>query len=129
MGSLGTIMIEEKIKIITFRNSKDSFLSMLDDNNIEYIVHSPPVGEVIAAGEIVEILKAIGAASIIPSLATVAVQWLKARSSRKLTLQTKDKQIIHLEGFTIKEVGLLLEQAESLTVIDTKPNKGSNTDA
>ncbi len=118
-------MIEEKIRIITFRDSKDSFLSMLDENNIKFIAHTPPVGVVMAAGEIVEILKAIGAASIIPSLATVAVQWLKARSSRKLMLQTKDKQIFHLEGYTIKEIGLLLDQAESLTVIDTKPNKGN----
>ena len=116
-------MIEEKIKIVTFRDSKESFLSLLDENNIRFIEQVPHPGVVMAAGEIVEILKAVGAASIFPSLATVAVQWLKARSSRKLMLQTKNKQIVHLEGYSAQEVAVLLEQAESLTVIDKKPNK------
>jgi hypothetical protein len=118
-------MIEKKIRVTTFRNSKDSFLPMLEKNNIKFIVRTRPVSVLMGEGEVVEILKAIGAASIIPSLATVAVQWLKARSSRKLILQTKDKQVVHLGGYTIKEVGLLLEQAENLTVIDIKPNKGN----
>jgi len=40
-------------------------------------------------------------------------------------LQTKDKQIVHLEGYSVQEVAALLKQAESLTVIDTKPNKAN----
>jgi len=40
-------------------------------------------------------------------------------------LQTKDKQVIHLEGYSAKEVAGLLEQANSLTVIDTKPNQAN----
>ncbi|MBE0425134.1 MAG: hypothetical protein IBX72_00605 [Nitrospirae bacterium] len=118
-------MIEEKIKIVTFRDSKESFLSLLDENNFLFIEQVPHPGVVMATGEIVEILKAVGAASIFPSLAAVAVQWLKARSSRKLMLQTKDKQIVHLEGYSVQEVAELLKQAESLTVIDTKSNKAN----
>ena len=118
-------MIDEKIKIITFRNSKESFISLLEQNGIAFTELLPPNGTIVAAGEIIEILKAVGAASIFPSLATVAVQWLKARSSRKLMLQTKDKQVIHLEGYSAKEVAGLLEQANSLTVIDTKPNQAN----
>jgi len=118
-------MIEEKIKIVTFRDSKESFLSLLDENNIHFIEQVPHPGVVMAAGEIVEILKAVGAASIFPSLAAIAVQWLRARSSRKLMLQTKDRQIVHLEGYSVQEVAALLKQAESLTVIDTKPKKAN----
>ena len=116
-------MVEEKIKIVTFRNSKESFLSLLDENNIPYIEHPPPLGSVMNAGEVVEILKAVGVASVFGSLAAIAVQWLKARSSRKLILQTKNKQIVHLEGYSAQEVAVLLEKAENLTVIDTKPSK------
>jgi hypothetical protein len=110
---------------ITFKNSKESFISLLKQNGITFTELFPPSGTIIAAGEIIEILKTVGAASIIPSLATVAVQWLKARSSRKLMLQTKDKQVVHLEGYSAREVASLLEQATSLTVIDTKPNQAN----
>lgn len=118
-------MIEERIIIITFRNSKESFISLLEQYGIAFTELLPPNGTIVAAGEIIEILKAVGAASIFPSLATVAVQWLKARSSRKLMLQTKDKQVIHLEGYSAEEVAALLEQANSLTVIETKPNQAN----
>jgi len=66
-------MIDEKIKIITFRNSKESFISLLEQNGIAFTELLPPNGTIVAAGEIIEILKAVGAASIFPSLATVAV--------------------------------------------------------
>ena len=115
----------EKLKIITFKNSKESFISLLKQNGIAFTELLPPSGTIMAAGEIIEILKTVGAASIFPSLATVAVQWLKARSSRKLMLQTKDKQVVHLEGYSAKEVARLLEQANSLTVVDTKPNQAN----
>jgi len=113
-------MIEEKIKIVTFRDSKESFLSLLDENNIHFIEQVSHPGVVMAAGVIVEILKVA-----IPSLAVVVVQWLKARSSRKVMLQTKDRQIFHLEGYSVQEVAALLKPAESLTVIDTNPNKAN----
>lgn len=115
----------EKLKIITFKNSKESFISLLKQKGITFTELFPPTGTIMAAGEIIEILKTVGAASIFPSLATVAVQWLKARSSRKLMLQTKDKQVVHLEGYSAKEVAGLIEQANSLTVIDTKPNQAN----
>ncbi len=77
-----------------------------------------------AAGEAVEILKAVGAASFSPSLAAIIVQWLKARSSRKIILQTKDMKVVHLEGYTADEIVRLLELAQNVTVIETKPDNG-----
>ena len=84
-------MIDEKIRIRTFRHSKESFISLLEQNGIAFTELLPPNGTIVGAGDIIEILKAVGAASIVPCLARVAVQWLKARGSRKLMLQTKDK--------------------------------------
>lgn len=121
-------MDQEKIEIITFRDSKESFLSLLDKSNIPYVKQAPRFGIAMGAGEIVEILKAIGAASIIPSLAAIIVQWLKARSSRKIVLQTKDKKIVHIEGHTVQEIASLLELAKSLTIIDTKHRKATALD-
>jgi hypothetical protein len=70
----------EKLKIITFKNSKESFISLLKQNGITFKELLPQSGTIMAYGEIIEILKTVGAASIFPSLATIAVQWLKARS-------------------------------------------------
>lgn len=114
------------LRIVTFKDSKESFLSLLIENDIEFSVRHPQPGAVTASGEVVEILQAIGAVSIFPSLAAIIVQWLKYRGSRKVILQTRDQQIFHLEGYSANEVSKLLENAENITVIDTKKPDSTN---
>jgi hypothetical protein len=48
------------------------------------------------------------------------VQWLKNRASRKIMIQTKNKKVIHIEGYSVKQVEQVLETAEKITVIQTK---------
>ena len=116
-------MKDDFIKVSLFKHSKDSFLSLLDETDIHYNkMHLQP-GVIVATGEAIEIIKAFGEASVFPALATIIVQWLKARSSRKVILQTKDKSIIHLEGYSVKDVQKVLVFAENLSIIDTEPNK------
>ena len=57
-----------------------------------------PQGTVLAAGEVLEIVKALAGLSLAPSIAAVVVQWLKNKASRKVILQTKENQVVHLEG-------------------------------
>ena len=60
-------------------------------------------------------------ATVSGAVATVLVAWIKARASRKVILTLKDQKIIHLEGYSAKEVEAPLQFTESVAVIDTKP--------
>lgn len=122
-------MENERIKVILFKDSKDSFLPMLNEKGVKYSLVPVRPGVVMAAGETIEILKAFGEASPFAALAWVLVEWIKAKSSRKLIIQTKNKEIVHLEGYGIKEIEKLLDRSENITVIETKPNKSLNKDA
>lgn len=113
--------MDETIRAFTFKHSEESFLASLREHNIPLKEHPVILNQPMASGGVVEILTAIGAQSALPALAIVVVQWLKARRSRKVMLQTKDKQVIHLEGYSVEEVAELLKNVKSLTVIDTKP--------
>jgi hypothetical protein len=94
---------------------------MLDEAAIGYRTRPYPPGRVVASGEIVEILKALGIPSACGSLASVLIAWIKSRASRKVILQTDDKKVLHLEGYSVKEIEKLLPKTTSLTVIDTRP--------
>lgn len=116
-------MDNEKVRVILFRDSKDSFLFMLDEKGIQYLPIPVRPGVVMAAGETIEILKMLGEASPFAALAWVLVEWIKAKSSRKIIIQTKNEEIVHLEGYGIKEIEKLLDRTDSITVIDPKPNQ------
>ncbi len=113
----------DSIRAHVFKYSKEDFLESLRENGIEYFEQNlSPTGTIVASGEAVEIIKALGSVSIIPAIASVLIQWLKGRNSRKIILQTKDREIIHLQGYSVKEVESLLEKAENITVIQTTPD-------
>jgi len=116
-------MDKDTIKVALFKDSKESFLSLLKENDIAYTERTVRPGVVMAAGETIEIIKALGEASLFPALATVIVQWLRARSSRKIIVQTKDKQVVHLQGYSVSDAERVLKSAESFSAIDTEPNK------
>lgn len=65
-------------------------------------------------------------AAVSGAVATVLVAWIKARASRKVILTLKDQKIVHLEGYSVKEVEALLKTTESVAVIDTKPIKNQS---
>lgn len=114
-------MSNETIRVKFFKNGSEEFFSLLEDSKIETQKRQAfPPGTIVMSGEYVEIIKAIGGASIIPSLATIIVQWLKNRASRKIMIQTKNKEVIHIEGYSVKQVEQVLETAEKITVIQTK---------
>lgn len=115
-------MTDNRIQISVFKHSKESFLSMLDEKDIKYIERPWPEGVTVGVGETFDIIKTVGEASpLLGVLAYVIVTWIKARSSRKIILQTKDKKVVHIEGFSVDEVGKILAQVDSIMVIDTKP--------
>jgi hypothetical protein len=119
--ALGTSKFERKmetdsIRVYVFKYSKTNFLELLRKNEIEHSeIQLFPAGTIVNSADAIEIIKAVGGASVIPALATVLVQWLKNKSSRKIIVQTKEKDVIHLEGYSIKEIESFLEKAENIT--------------
>ena len=97
----------------------ETLLHDFDAANISYVVHHPPVGVIMNAGETIEILQVV-----IPSVALVVAAWINGRSSRKAILTMKDNKIEHLEGRTVEDIESLMKMAQKIMIIETKkPNE------
>ncbi len=111
------------MRIALFKDSRASFLQDLSVAGIEFEESKPIPGRVMASATYV----AIGQiAAVSGAVATVLIAWVKARASRKVILTLKDKNIVHLEGYSAKEVEALLKITESVTVIDTTPTENQS---
>lgn len=89
---------------------------MLKENNIEFEERRPAPGQIVASGEVIEIITAI--AAIAAPLATLIVGWLnRPHKSRKGIVQTNDNRIVHLEGCTIEQLTIIVSEASSMSLI------------
>ena len=104
------------MRVVLFKNSEVSFLQLLDDTDVSYEKLYPASSSIMASGTMIVLGQT---AAIAGSMAAIIVAWLKARSSRKVIITLKDKQIVHLEGYSASEVKELLQLAEQIAVIDT----------
>ena len=104
------------MRVVLFKNSEVSFLQLLNDTDVSYEKLYPASGSIMASGTMIVLGQT---AAIAGSMATIIVAWLKARSSRKVIIALKDKQVVHLEGYSAGEVKELLPRAEQIAVIDT----------
>lgn len=106
------------MRIALFKDSRASFLQELSEAGVDFEELRPMPGSVMVSATYVAIAQI---AAVSGAVATVLVAWIKARGSRKVILTIQDKNIVHLEGYSAKEVEAFLKVTESLTVIDTKP--------
>lgn len=112
------------MRIALFKDSRASFLQGLTESEINFEELRLMPGGIMASATYVTVAQT---AAVSTAVAAVLVAWLKARASRKVMLTLKDKQIVHLEGYSVEEVKQLLNMTEVATVIDTKPtNNESN---
>lgn len=117
-------LAQDRIRIMVFQKSKASFLSMLDEKGINYTPIPIRPGMIMNTGETFEIMKELVANSpLIAAMAWVAVEWIKARGSRKIIIETKDNRTVHLEGYDTEDVQKLLAQTTRLTAIDMNGEK------
>lgn len=110
----------DSIQVHVFRDSRDSFTQLLDQNDIGYYGVALNSYGPMNAGEILEIVKAVGNAALWPSLATVIVAFIRVRKTRKVIITTKNNMIFHAEGYSVEEISQILHEARSITAIDTK---------
>lgn len=106
------------MRIALFKDSRASFLQDLSEAGIDFEESQPIPGRIMASATYVAIAQI---AAVSGAVATVLVAWIKARASRKVILTLKDQKIVHLEGYSAKEVEALLKITESVAVVDTKP--------
>ncbi len=111
----------EILEVRFFKDGIDDFKELLSNSDVSYeeVSHFPP-GTIVNSGEVLEIVKALAGLSLIPSIAAVIVQWLKNKSSRKVILQTKENEVVHLEGYSAREIEELIPNAKNITIIQTK---------
>ena len=106
----------EILPVHVFKHSFEPMISLLNDNKIEYQMHSYRSGTVMASSGIIEV---IVNASLWVSLASVIIAFIKAKNNREIMITTKDNKIIHAKGLDSKQLQSILKQAKDIKAIDT----------
>ncbi len=120
------LMSNEIFRISYFRDGSDEFMNLLSESLIDWNKRNKfPYGTIVASSELIEVLKVIGGASIIPSLAAVIIAWIKRNESREIIVKLPDFRIVQLKGCTKEEVIKILELSSDMTIIQTKPDERS----
>jgi hypothetical protein len=109
-----------QLRVYLFKNGRSDFLSLLRENGVEFNEHRPAPGVVMNAGEVIEIINAAKELSPYGALAVVLVTWLRGRASRKVIVQADEKTVLHLEGYSVKDVEKVIEKAVSVMAIQTE---------
>lgn len=109
-----------QLQVTLFKNGRSDFFTLLRENDITFRERQPTPGIVMNAGDIIEIINAAGAATPFGAVAVVIVTWLRSRASREVIIQTKDKAIFTLKGYSAKEAEEILEKAVSVHAIQTE---------
>lgn len=109
------------LEIHVFKDSLHPVTELLDSEGISCSMRQERAGVMVASSGILEVALNAG---VWASIAAVLISFIKARHGRRVMITTKDKEVIHAEGLTSKELGKILEKAEWVTAID--PNKSNN---
>lgn len=94
----------------------ETLLADFDAAGIQYVRRRPEPGQVMNAGEWIEIAKVVPWVAI----AKVLVEWIRARASRKVIITLDDNSIFYAEGLSVDEVERLLPKAKTIVAAETK---------
>jgi hypothetical protein len=90
-GGWAFTSMSDLIKLHLLKRGGREFFRLMSERKIPGQLNRHDPGTVMAAGEIIAIVKVVGGLSILPSITAIIVQWLKIRSSRKIMVPTKDQ--------------------------------------
>lgn len=109
------------LRFVLFKDSEKSFLALLDAEGIshERVIQYTTTPQ---ASGIVESISALSEVMPWNSIAKVLIAWIEARKSRKIIITLEGRQILHAEGYSVKELKNILPKVLEITVIDTKSN-------
>lgn len=112
-----------KLQVHLFKDSYEPFTELLAQNNIDFKERKLPF-KVMASSSIIEI---IADASLWGALAIVLIAWIKSKAGRTVIVTTEDNQVVHIQGYSAKQVEKILESAKDATVLDAiKQNSNSS---
>lgn len=106
----------EYFHIHVFKDSFGPIIELLNEHDVKYQICETRSGTVMAASGVIEVLQS---AAMWGALATIVVTFIKSRNGRKVTITTKDNEVIHAEGLSQKELEGILRRSKSLTAIDS----------
>ncbi|WP_175033657.1 hypothetical protein [Burkholderia lata] len=109
---------------VLFKHSKDSFLSELNQASIKYSPVETFSSGIMASGELITIAQTVASST---AVATIVSAWLKTRASRKVIVTTKENEVTHLEGYSVKDVEKILSMADRVTMIESENNSNQNS--
>ncbi|WP_374499808.1 hypothetical protein [Zoogloea sp.] len=104
-----------------FKDSSASFTEELSANGIEFSRRIQLSEAPMAAGWVIEVFSAVKEATPWGALAVVIVAWLRAKSSRKVIITTKDNTVVHAEGLSVEQITKVLENAKNAEIIEISP--------
>lgn len=93
-----------------------TLLADFDAAGIQYVRRRPEPGQVMNAGEWIEIAEATPWVAI----AAVLVAWIRARASREVIITLDDNRIFHAKGLSVDKVERLLPKAKTIAALETK---------
>ena len=101
-----------------FKDSFRPFVELLNEHGVRYQMREARMGVPMASSGVIEIIQAVGVASMWGGLAAALVAFIKSRTGRKVIVTTKDNTVIHAEGLTAAELERVLGMAANIAVID-----------
>ena len=114
------------MKVLLSGIGSEALLTEFDSAGVEYIRNIPPVGTVMSDGASIQLIKDIS--GVIPwgCVTTAICAYIAARLSRKVTVTSKNNEIISMQGYTPKEIEAILPSCKIITAIETKkPDEAS----
>ena len=111
------------LRVHLFKDSSEPFVGLLREHQVRYRTPDMPSGVPMASATVVEIVQAVGDATMWGGLAAVVVAFINSRRGRKVIITTKGKATVQAEGLSIQELEKVLHLAQSLTAFDPKPNQ------
>lgn len=121
------------LKINTFKSNHDSFIGLLQENQIPFEIKTPKANQIMASGYLIEILNITP--ELIQSIIDALTAWLTYKAAklgyetakinpnkhRKIFIQKQDITIV-VEGYPVEEaerlIGLAIHEAKEITLIE-----------
>ncbi|MCG7649981.1 hypothetical protein [Alteromonas sp. MmMcT2-5] len=111
----------EKLRVTAFKGSSESFCEALDEAQLKHSKVFHLSESVMASGLTIEIILHGG----FGALAVACLAWVRYKKNRRINIRTKEGTSVWLEGYSAEDATKILEQAESIAVIETGPNESS----
>lgn len=101
---------------ICFYPGSAELREQIDAAEIQYEKWRPSPGTIYASSG--DMILIAGDAAPWAALAAICVQWLRAYSTRQVTIVTGENQLIHARGYSVEELTHILKDAKMMDAID-----------